>query len=125
MVGGVMATYAQAPGARADATANQALVRDLELLGVRHMYTDYWTCYKIAFLSRERITCDVLNQGLKQAQDNRYPPYAAAVQGDSRAAYVFPNGSPQAAALARKAADPAWGYTLTRLDGYVVYTPQR
>ncbi len=65
----------------------------------------------------------MLGAGLRQARDNRYPPYVAAVQADPRAAYVFPAGSPQAAALARKAADPAWGYTLTRLDGYVVYTP--
>ncbi len=54
LAGGVAATYAQAPAARADAAANQALVRDLERLGVRHMYTDYWTCYKTAFLSQER-----------------------------------------------------------------------
>lgn len=124
LAGGVAATYAQTPAARADAAANQALVHDLGRLGVRHIYTDYWTCYKTAFLSQERITCDVLSAGLRQAQDNRYPPYAAAVQADPRASYVFPAGSPQAAALARKAADPTWGYTLTRLDGYVVYAPR-
>jgi hypothetical protein len=124
MAGGVAATYAQAPDARADAAASQALVRDLERLGVRHMYTDYWTCYKVAFLSRERITCDVLDAALGQG-NNRYTPYVAAVQADPRAAYVFPDGSPQAAALARRAADPTWGYAMTRLDGYVIYTRQR
>lgn len=124
LAGGVAATYAQAPEARADAAANQALVRDLERLGVRHMYTDYWTCYKAAFLSGERITCDALGAELGQG-NNRYAPYVAAVQADPRAAYVFPDGSPQAAALARKAGDPTWGYALTRLDGYVIYTRQR
>ncbi len=124
MAGGVAATYAQAPSARADMAASRALVSDLERLGVRHMYTDYWTCYKTAFLSQERMTCDVLGVGLRQAQDNRYPPYVAEVQADPRAAYVFPDGSPQAAALERKAADPAWGYTLTQVDGYVIYRPR-
>ena len=124
LAGGVASTYAQAPGARADAAANQALIRDLERLGVRHMYTDYWTCYKAAFLSRERITCVVLDTELGPG-NNRYAPYVAAVQADPRAAYVFPDGSPQAAALARRAADPRWGYALARMDGYMIYTRQR
>ena len=123
LVGGVVTAYAQAPATRADYIASQTLARDLERLGVRHMYTDYWTCDKTAFLTQERITCDTLGDTLHQG-DNRYPPYAAATQADPRAAYVFPDGSPQAKALAVRAADPAWRYTLSRLDGYVVYLPK-
>lgn len=122
MACGVTATYAQAAGARASAAADHALARDLERLGVRHMYTDYWTCYKTTFLTQERLTCAVLNARMQVAQDNRYPPYVAAVQADPRAAYVFPAGSPQAAALARTAT--ASSYLLTRLDGYVIYLPK-
>jgi hypothetical protein len=123
LAGGVAATYRSAPTAHAQALGDQVLARDLERLGVRRMYTDYWTCYKVAFLTRERITCDVLGTALEQG-NNRYPPYVAAVQADPRAAYVFPADSAQAAALARKAADSAWHFTPVHVDEYVVYLPK-
>ena len=123
MAGGVAATYGQAPDARARNAASQAAVRDLERLGVRHMYADYWTCFKTAFLSQERITCVVMDHQLRIAKYNRYPPYVPQVQADPRAAFVFPANSLEAAELASRAAGPSWRYTLTRMDGYVVYIP--
>jgi hypothetical protein len=121
LLGGVVATYRASAAARASARADQTLIADLERLGVRHMYTDYWTCDKVAFLSQERITCESLKAGLERHGFNRYPPYVAAVEADPQAAYVFPASSSQALALAQQARDPAWPYTLTRMDGYVVY----
>jgi hypothetical protein len=118
--GGVVSTYVLAPAARAQYGADQSLIRDLDRLGVRHMYTDYWTCYKVAFLTRERMTCDVLNKSLGQG-NNRYVPYVAEVQADPRAAYVFPAKSPQAAAFARQMDAPGWHFVRVRLNGYVVY----
>lgn len=122
LAGGVVATYRSAPAAHAQYAADQQLVRDLERLGIQHMYTDYWTCYKVAFISHERITCDILGATLAQG-NNRYPPYVAAVQADPRASYAFPANSPQAAALARRASDPAWHATQVTVDGYVIYLP--
>jgi hypothetical protein len=120
LIGGVVSTYGASSAARASSRADQSLIRDLERLGVHHMHTDYWTCDKVAFLSQERITCDALKATLVEGF-NRYPPYVAQVAADPRAAYVFPASLPQAAALAQKARDPAWPYTLTRMDGYVVW----
>jgi hypothetical protein len=124
LLGGVVATYRASGATRASARADQTLIADLERLGVRHMYTDYWTCDKVAFLSQERITCESLKAGLERHGFNRYPPYVAAVEADPQAAYVFPASSAQALALAQQARDPAWPYTLTRMDGYVVYLPR-
>lgn len=120
--GGVVSTYLLAPAARAQYAADQTLIHNLDRLGVRHMYTDYWTCYKVAFLTRERMTCDALNKTLGQDY-NRYLPYVAEVQADPRAAYVFPANSPQAAAFARQMDAPGWHYVRVRLNGYVVYLP--
>src|SRR6185437_11535387 len=52
-VGGVASAYRASAATRASYQADQTLIRDLERLGVRHMYTDYWTCDKVAFLSQE------------------------------------------------------------------------
>ncbi|HET9109978.1 MAG TPA: hypothetical protein VFN78_04040 [Ktedonobacterales bacterium] len=123
LLGGVVASYRASAATRASYQADLRLISDLERLGVRHMRTDYWTCGKVAFLSGERITCDVLRADLTPG-DNRYPPYVAQVEADPRAAYVFPESLPQAQTLAQKARDPAWPYTLTRIDGYAVWLPR-
>ena len=122
LAGGVVATYRQTPATHAQYAADQALARDLERLGIRHLYTDYWTCYKVAFLTREKITCAVLGSSLEPG-NNRYPPYVAAVANDPHAAYVFPSDSLQTAALIAKAATPGWRYRQVSLDGYVAYLP--
>ena len=124
MLGGVVETYRLSAATRASAAADQAFIRDLERLGVRHMRTDYWTCDKVAFLTRERITCDVVSVALKDGF-NRYPPYVAQVAADPQAAWVFPASSGQAATVAERARDPAWPYMLHRVDGYVVWLPRK
>ena len=123
LTGGVVSTYTLAPAAHAQHSADQTLVRDLERFGVRHMYTDYWTCYKVAFLTREQIVCDVLDGMLEQG-NNRYQPYVATVQADPRAAYVFPTDSPQAAAFARQADTPVSRFIRIRLDDYALFLPR-
>lgn len=122
LVGGVIATYTAAPAEHTRLVADEALIADLEGLGIQHMYTDYWTCYKVAFLTRERITCAALGERLEPG-NNRYLPYVADVQSDPRAAYVFPAGSPQATAFAAQSS--AFGAPVIQigLDGYVVYMP--
>jgi hypothetical protein len=120
LAGGVVATFRLSAATRASAQADQRLIRDLERLGVRHMRTDYWTCDKVAFLSREAITCDTLRNDLSEGF-NRYPPYIAQVAADPHAAYVMPQSLPQAATLKQRAQHPAWPYTLTVVDGYDVW----
>lgn len=122
LAGGVVATFRLSAATRASAQADQRLIRDLERLGIRHMRTDYWTCDKVAFLSREAITCDTLKNDLSEGF-NRYPPYVAQVAADPHAAYVMPVNLPQAATLKQRALAPNWPYTLTVVDGYDVWLP--
>ncbi len=62
----------------------------IDLLGLhaRHIYSDYWTCNRLIFLSNERIICSVLDTNLSPGQ-NRYARYAQIVQQDPSSAYVF------------------------------------
>ncbi|MFI5274473.1 MAG: hypothetical protein ACHQ4H_15695 [Ktedonobacterales bacterium] len=90
--------------------------------GLTRIYTDYWTCNRLAFESGERVVCAVLGDDLRPGE-NRYSPYAALVAASSTpAAYVFLADSPQAAALAKHSAPlRARGYIAAAVDGYMVY----
>src|SRR5207248_1469898 len=86
---------------RWNAGQQAALVVTLERLHATRIYTDYWSCDRIAFQSRERIVCAVLDDELRTGQ-NRVPGYVAAVSRAAEPAYAFPAGSPQAHELPRR-----------------------
>jgi hypothetical protein len=99
-----------------------ALIDDLLHISAPHIYTDYWTCDRIAFQSREDIICSVLDEQL-QSGTNRYLPYDSIVRADPHSAYVFPIDSPQATAMALRATASNAGYQRFVFDGYVIYQP--
>jgi hypothetical protein len=116
---GVSDTFQLVRGAQRLTREESALIGDLLHIGATHVYTDYWTCNRIAFQSKERIVCGVLDEHLQPGM-NRYRPYYDAVRADAHAAYVFPLDSPQAAAFAAKQ-DASQGYRRLTFDRYVVY----
>ncbi|MGZ3603157.1 MAG: hypothetical protein ACXVDF_24855, partial [Ktedonobacterales bacterium] len=121
LVLGVSNTLHLVESAQRQARNESALIGDLLHIGATHVYTDYWTCDRIAFESKERIVCGVLDEHL-QPGVNRYRPFYDAVHADAHAAYVFPLDSPQAAAFAARP-DAAQGYRRMTFDRYVVYQP--
>jgi hypothetical protein len=94
----------------------EALVEGLLRQGMTRVYTDYWTCNAVAFVSRERIVCAVLADDLTTGFD-RVGSYRALVRAAPDAPYVFREGSPPADVLAR---DPATR-RVAAVAGYVVY----
>jgi len=103
-----------------------ALIDDLLGHNIHHIYSDYWTCNRLMFQSRERIICSVLDDDLKTGH-NRYPPYRTMVAADPLAAYVVESGSPQATAFAQRVAtaDPGYqNFQRLEFDGYVIYQPK-
>ncbi|WP_146747092.1 ArnT family glycosyltransferase [Thermogemmatispora tikiterensis] len=100
---------------------DMAFVHRLEELGVTHFYSDYWTCYKVAFLSQERLTCGVVNQQLQPGYI-RYWPYYWATHADHHAAYVLPRGDYDAA-LQTLMAQPNRHYRLTLYGDYFIVQP--
>lgn len=111
------------PVAQRENRYDTALVQDLLKMGVTHIYTDYWTCDRVAFESTERIICSVVDERLQYGR-NRYTPYTPIVKADPRAAWVFPLDSQQAHAFARKAIAMHHPYRSRVKDGYVIYQPQ-
>lgn len=104
-----------------------ALIRDLLRLGAKHIYSDYWTCDRIIFQSRERIICSVVQDTLVPGH-NRYAPYSATVKADPAAAYVFHVGSQPDITFAQRVASSNEQFRKFKqyrrlvLDGYAVYS---
>jgi hypothetical protein len=110
-----VAAYRQALALRRADSEQSALVSSLLHRGATRVWTDYWTCHRLVFESRERIVCGSLDGGLA-LHDNRYERYLEAVRSDSRAPYLFPASSPQATRLHQEGRSSA-----VLPDGYVIF----
>lgn len=97
----------------------QVLLSTLLHHDVHHIYSDYWTCDRLAFLSREQIVCAALDDRLQPSLD-RYLPYRAIVERDHTASYVFTIGSDQAQVFAHRAAHNVH-YRRLLAAGYVIF----
>ena len=121
---GTISAFLEIPTVQAYNRQQDALVQTLLRTHATHIYSDYWTCYRVAFVSRERIICGVINNSL-QPSYNRYSGYYPIVKADPYAAYVFPAGSAQLTAIASQAARSPGRYQRYVFDGYVIYQPAR
>jgi hypothetical protein len=74
------------------ATRQSQLVTTLDRLGITDVYTEYWTCNRLAYATGEHIACGVVGDDLRAGFD-RYRPQLARVHADPRPAYVLPTGS--------------------------------
>lgn len=115
LLAGTLAVAPAAQGAGQASAAQQILVTRLLGRQYTRVYTDYWTCNWLAFLSDERVVCAVLDERLKPGY-NRTPGYAALVAGARAWVAVFPRGTRQDHALAARA-----GYHREVWGGYAVY----
>jgi hypothetical protein len=88
-VTGTVRTFAAVPAAQADYQRRLTLIRELEAIGATRVYSEYWTCNWLVFLSQERIICSVLDAELRPGF-NRYGPYRLIVDRAPAPAYVFP-----------------------------------
>jgi hypothetical protein len=124
LLAGTFITFSSIPSVEATNSQQEALIHDLLRIGATRIYSDYWTCDRLIFQSREQVICSVLDQYLQPALD-RYMPYRSIVRADHHAAYVFAQGTDYAAAIARrvKQAPPNVHYREFTFDGFVIYQP--
>ncbi len=116
---GTINTFGEIPRTQAAYAREDTLMRALLHLGATHIYSEYWTCNRLIFVSDERILCVSLNEKLGPGFD-RYLPYRAVVNSDPRPTYVFPLQSSQATAFAEIHQDDT-RYRRYVVDGYVIY----
>lgn len=85
---GTVSTFRSIPDTQKNMQRQNTLINSLLHHHAPHIYSDYWTCNRLIFLSDERIICSVLNTDLSLGQ-NRYQPYEQIVARDRHPAYVF------------------------------------
>jgi hypothetical protein len=120
---GTVETLAEVPATQQFDRWQAGFIQQMLRRHITHIYTDYWTCDRVAFQSDERLICSVLEDHLGPGL-NRYTPYDAIVRSDPGAAYAFPTGSTPAEALADRMARGR-GYQRFLANGYTVYLPVR
>ncbi len=99
---------------------DEAIVQDLLHIGATRIYSEYWTCNILTFLSHEKIICSALDEGLKPGYD-RYLPYRFIVQATLHPTYIFPIGTPAAEAIQQRMRSTTAHYRYYTFEGYVVY----
>jgi hypothetical protein len=119
---GTISIFFELPTVQAADQGQQKLIHDLLRINVTHFYTDFWSCNRLAFLSKEQLICVVVDDHM-QASSNGTPGYYAIVTSDPHSAYVFPVGFVQLTTLAKQAALNPGRYRRFALDGYVIYQP--
>ncbi|RAQ94586.1 hypothetical protein A4R35_03505 [Thermogemmatispora tikiterensis] len=132
---GTARTFAAIPASQADYQRRLTLIHDLETIGATRVYSEYWTCNWLVFLSQERIICSVLDAELHPGF-NRYEPYRLIVERAPSPAYVFPvaDGLLDATTGRRQASffqhhvlvspGATQTYRLYQFVGYLVYQPR-
>lgn len=114
-ISGILATFRQT---QAQQTVNaQQLDLAQQLVARRDfaVYSEFWTCYRTAFLSNEQVVCSVLNSDFAQ-KPNRYAPYDNAVQSARPPVFVFPIDSHQSRNFAALASNQGWRYRTVTVD---------
>jgi hypothetical protein len=122
---GTLAAFFDIHTVRGIEQQHDAVMLKLESMHIKHFYTDdYWTCYRIAFASRERVTCATIGSHLLLKDDNRYGPYVLQVQADPHVAYVLPLNNLQTRVIVRNAHLANGNYLRAVLYGYIIYDPK-
>ena len=115
LVAGYLNTWPSASAQPAFFQTQNDLARRLEAAGETRVYSEFWTCYRLIFLSDERVVCSVLNPDLSQ-RPSRWAPYDALVAATPGAAYVFPLRTRQAVNLLAGAHQQGWRVSVTFVD---------
>ena len=122
MVAASAALVLHSPRVRRAEARPAALAEALAEHGITRIYSDYWTCNRLTFATRERVVCAVLADSLRPGLD-RYRPYREQVARSERPAYVAPTKLELDARLRAWLDASGVPYETTTVDGYHVYLP--
>jgi 4-amino-4-deoxy-L-arabinose transferase-like glycosyltransferase len=130
LIGAVAAGVWESNGARYALPAppvDRTVIQSLEAHGVSLYVSDYWTCYRLAFESGERLRCAVRDSANNTLTSygavNRISAYLVLVKHAAHPAYVWYADSVQDRTFDAWAASqhlPHIGYARYVIDGYAV-----
>ena len=122
-ISGTARVLADIPNAQTTYARQEILIEHLKQIRATRIYSDYWTCYRLAFQSNESIICAPLTEDLTRGPGsvNRYAPYYEQVRATSQPTYVFPKESIQAVNFAHQIQGRSIHYTYSEFEDYVIY----
>jgi hypothetical protein len=123
---GAISTLSLIPQTQTINQQQETLIYDLLRRGITHIYSDYWTCDRSIFQSKEKIICsDLIFINGQLRAHSRYAQYYAIVHADLHAVYTLKIGSPEARTFSQQiASQSSQQYWHFRLDGYEIYQPR-
>jgi hypothetical protein len=87
---------------------------------IRYAAAEYWLCYRLAFLLRERPVIVPLYG------DDRHPPYTEGFRNESKVAYIFhPSTNAQPDPVLASLRTRGGQITVNQIDGYTVIIHER
>jgi hypothetical protein len=113
----------QVSAIRAEEHSSQALADAVRQRGIQYAYTDYWTCHRLVFTTREGVVCAVLTDNLRPGQ-NRHHEYLHAVTRAPRPAFIFETESAGDHAFRRYLDGHDIQAPMTEVGGYRIYQPE-
>ncbi len=119
---GTVKTFQEIPATQGENTEQEDFIHHLANLGIVHIYSDYWTCERVMFLSAGKITCYTIDEYLNQGYE-RYLPNKIIVTSDPQSSYVLPLNTFFVKAMANRVAHTHQPYHIYTFDGYVIYQP--
>ncbi len=122
---GTMSLFAELPATQAFNRQQDELITNLQRIGATHIYSDYWSCDRISFVSQEKIICAVIDNNL-QPTHNRFNQYYTIVNADPHSAYVYPLdllNKDRTSIIIKKSNILSENYRCFEFDSYVVYQP--
>ena len=122
---GTTSTLSLIPQTRTINQQQETFINDLLRRGITRIYSDYWTCDRSTFQSKEKIICsDLIFINGQLHAHSRYAPYYAILHADLHAVYTLRIGSPEARTFAQQIeSQSSQQYRHFRLDGYEIYQP--
>jgi hypothetical protein len=123
MLSATVGNARQVPRTRADQRNLTTLAATLQRLGINRVYSEYWTCNRLAYATGEKLICAAFGEDLRRAQD-RLPEYRQLVLEASRIAYVTPTVGPNwrvDVAFQRHLDEIGVTPSVTELPGYRIY----
>ncbi len=120
---GTVNTFGEVPAVERANQRQQALINHLVEIRATHIYSDYWTCDRLAFVSNERVICGVVEQDLQRSKNfNRDAAYYPIVSADPQACYVFSVYTPiSPLAVQTKLAPNKYKHSI--FEQYSIYQP--
>lgn len=114
--------FEQMQGPQAGQQRYEQLAERLESLHITRFYSEYWTCNRLIFQTREQLVCASTGRNLRHGLD-RYLAYRAMVTAAPNPGFVYPKGSVSIADLETALQTTHTAYRRFEIVGFVIYQP--